>query len=290
MPVDNLWITVDGVGTRKEMAESNNELLWSETLKQLKAELGEGVFSAWFTDVSYLRSGDNSVTIAFPSAFHRDRIKKNYLNDIRAKLKSLAGKEIALELELITEGTEKTTSVPQEPASAPPVEIKEEPEIIQKTKNPPVQKPKRDQHPKLRDDYTFERYVIGENNNFAANVAIAISRNPGTNYNPFFIYGGVGLGKTHLMQAIGNYIHENSDKKVIYVTSEEFLNEYLECIAQRTMNLFKNKFRRVDTLLIDDIQFFADKPGVQEELFHTFNTVLNAKSQVVLPATARHRN
>jgi len=157
----------------------------------------------------------------------------------------------------------------------------EESELIEKNKNPPMEKPKKDQHSQLRDDYIFERYVIGENNNFAANAAIAISRNPGTNYNPFFIYGGVGLGKTHLMQAIGNYIHENSDKKVIYVTSEDFLNEFMECIHGNKMSLFKNKFRRVNVLLIDDIQFFADKPGVQEELFHTFNAVLNAKNQIV---------
>jgi len=96
------------------MAELNNELLWSETLNQLKAELGEGVFSVWFTDVSYLRSGEDSVTIGFPSAFHRDRIKKNYQNNIRAKLKKLASREIALEFEVVTESTEKPTSVPQE--------------------------------------------------------------------------------------------------------------------------------------------------------------------------------
>ena len=133
----------------------------------------------------------------------------------------------------------------------------------------------------MRDDYTFEKYIIGENNNFAANAAIAISRNPGTAYNPFLIYGGVGLGKTHLMQAIGNYIYENSNNKVICITSEDFLNEYLDGIAQNKMNSFKNKFRYADVLLIDDIQFFQDKPGVQEELFHTFNALLNAKKQLV---------
>jgi chromosomal replication initiator protein len=133
----------------------------------------------------------------------------------------------------------------------------------------------------MRNDYTFEKYVIGENNNFAANAAIAISKNPGKAYNPFLIYGGVGLGKTHLMQAIGNYVHENSDNKVICVTSEDFLNEYLEGIAQGKMNSFKNKFRYTDVLLIDDIQFFQDKPAVQEELFFFFYALHSAKKQLV---------
>ena len=134
----------------------------------------------------------------------------------------------------------------------------------------------------LRDDYTFEKYIISENNNYAANVAIAISRNPGNAYNPFYIYGSVGLGKTHLMQAIGNYIHENSNSKVIYVTAENFLNEYIQAIMEKTLSAFKKKFRNTDVLLIDDIQFFQDKTGVQEEFYHTYNSLINAKKQLVV--------
>jgi len=263
------------------MATLDNEALWKEALNQLKTELGEREFNDWFTDICYLKSGGKSIAIGFPSAFHRDRVKRSYQDRIRAKLQKLAGKEIILELEVFAKKGVEKVSTPQKPASSPSVETQNGIATVEKGKVSSSQKPKRDHLPQLRDDYTFERYVIGENNNFAANAAIAISRNPGTNYNPFFIYGGVGLGKTHLMQAIGNYIHENSDKKVIYVTSEDFLNEYMECIRETKMNLFKNKFRRTDVLLIDDIQFFAAKWGVQEELFHTFNSILNAKNQVV---------
>ncbi|MCL2192770.1 MAG: chromosomal replication initiator protein DnaA [Treponema sp.] len=263
------------------MVELDDEALWKETLNQLRAELGDIEFNDWFTDIRYVKSGENSLTIGFPSAFHRDRVKKSYHNKIGTKLRELAGREISIEFEVITKKGMEKSPVPQKPASQPPIETQKGSGIVEKDIILPVQKPKKDQHSQLRDDYTFERYVIGENNNFAANAAIAISRNPGTNYNPFFIYGGVGLGKTHMMQAIGNHIHENSDKKVIYVTSEDFLNEYVESVRENKMNLFKNKFRRVDALLIDDIQFFADKPGVQDELFHTFNTMLNAKNQVV---------
>jgi len=263
------------------MAALDNEVLWNETLDQLKAELGEVEFNDWFTDIRYLKSGEKSVTIGFPSAFHRDRVKKSYQDKIKTKLRELTGGEISLEFEVLTKKGVEKASTPQKTVNKPSTETSKGPTATEKSTVSSVQKTKRDQHPQLRDDYTFEKYVIGENNNFAANAAIAISRNPGTNYNPFFIYGGVGLGKTHMMQAIGNHIHENTEKKVIYVTSEDFLNEYVECVRENKMNLFKNKFRRVDVLLIDDIQFFADKPGVQDELFHTFNTMLNAKNQVV---------
>ena len=257
------------------MAEFDYEGFWNKTLHQLRTELGEEEFSAWFTDIKYVESRENRIVIGFPSSFHRDRIKARYQNNIKAKLKELAGGDIVLECEVI-------------PGAQ--VEIAENPPPAQKTtasqdvirEETPVERPKRQQHPQMRDDYTFEKYIIGENNNFAANAAIAISRNPGTAYNPFLIYGGVGLGKTHLMQAIGNYIHENSSHKVLYVTSEDFLNEYVQAIREKEMPSFKNKFRNTDVLLIDDIQFFQEKEQIQEEFFHTFNTLLNAKKQLVM--------
>jgi len=251
------------------MAGYDYEGFWNETLHHLRSELGEEEFSAWFTDIRYVRSGENSIVLGFPSGFHRDRIKARYQNGIKTKLRGIAGKEIVLEFEVIP-GSKMETALPAPKAAAG-----------NSGEKPSVEKPKKKHHPHMRDDYTFEKFIIGENNNFAANAALAISRNPGTAYNPFLIYGGVGLGKTHLMQAIGNHIHENSENEVICVTSEDFLNEYLEGLSQNKMNSFKNKFRYVDVLLIDDIQFFQDKPGVQEELFHTFNTLLNAKKQLV---------
>jgi chromosomal replication initiator protein len=266
-----------------KMAEFDYEGFWNETLIQLRTDLGEEEFGGWFTAIKYLRSGENSLVVGFPSSFHRDRVKARYQNSIKAKLKGLAGKEISLEFEIIPgEKTEKAPSAQKTTASGDAAKSASGPVSNEKPHGAsPAEKPKRKHHPQMRDDYTFEKYIIGENNNFAANAAIAISRNPGTAYNPFLIYGGVGLGKTHLMQAIGNYIHENSENKVICVTSEDFLNEYTDGIKQNTMNLFKNKYRYIDVLLIDDIQFFQDKPGVQEELFHTFNALINAKKQLV---------
>ena len=257
------------------MADLDYEGFWKETLIQLRNDLGEEEFSGWFSDMKYLRAGKDSIVIGIPSAFHRDKVKSRYLNAINSKLRELSDSEIAIEFEI----TGKKTSKKEE--ALPQLPQKDEDSTASTSDETQKSKKKREKHPQMRDDYTFDRYVIGENNGFAANAATAISKNPGKAYNPFLIFGGVGLGKTHLMQAIGNHIHENSDNKVICVTSEDFLNEYLDGIAQGKMNAFKNKFRYTDVLLIDDIQFFQDKPGVQEELFHTFNALANAKKQLV---------
>ena len=256
------------------MADLDYEGFWKETLIQLRNDLGEEAFSGWFSEMKYLRAGKDSIVIGIPSTFHRDKVKSLYQSAINSKLKELSGGEIAIEFEIIGKTTKKEAPPPQlsEKSADSATETAVE---TQKSKK------KREKHPHLLEDYTFDRYVKGENNHFAVNAATAISKNPGRAYNPFLIYGGVGLGKTHLMQAIGNHIHENSDNNVICVTSEEFLNEYLEGLKQGKMNSFKNKFRYTDVLLIDDIQFFQNKQGVQEELFHTFNTLANAKKQLV---------
>ena len=266
------------------MAKGDYEGLWIEALNRLRAELGEEEFSGWFTDVEYLRSREGCVVVGFSSGFHLEQVKMRYQDNLRAKLTELAGREIALECEVVSPKKD-SGAIGAGSATAPKNKAAKDSEPGKSPAQTTVQeKPKRKQHPHMRDDYTFEKYIIGENNNYAANAAIAISRNPGTAYNPFFIYGGVGLGKTHLMQAIGNHIHENSDSKVIYVTSEDFLNEFLEAIKEgvKEASAFKNKFRYTDVLLIDDIQFFQEKKGVQEEFFHTFNSLLNAKKQLVM--------
>ena len=264
------------------MAKGDYEGLWIEALSQLRAELGEGEFSVWFTDVKYLRSGEGSVVIGFPSGFHLEKVEARYRDNIQAKLRELAGEDVALECEEVP-SSGANTAAPSGESGESPAKKDAEPK---ETAAPVRERPKRSQHPHMRDDYTFEKYVIAENNNFAANAAIAISRNPGNAYNPFLVYGGVGLGKTHLMQAIGNYIHENSDHKVTYVTSEDFLNEFLQVILDKKdkekSSAFRNKFRHTDVLLIDDVQLFQGKESTQDEFFNTFNALLQAKKQLVM--------
>jgi chromosomal replication initiator protein len=261
------------------MADLDYEGFWKEALVQLRNNLGEEEFSGWFSDMKYLRcsttdAGKNGIIAGIPSAFHRDKVSFHYKKQITSILKEISGQEIDFEMEIIGKTAKKADAHQQNQTK------KDESAPVPAEKTQKV-KEKRGQHLQMRDDYTFDKYIVGENNNFAANAAHAISKNPGKAYNPFLIFGGVGLGKTHLMQAIGNHIHENTDSRVICISSENFLNEYLEGIGEKKMNIFKNKYRQTDVLLIDDIQFFTDKPGIQEELFHTFNTLLDAKKQLV---------
>ena len=259
------------------MAELDFEGFWKEALVQLRNDLGEEEFSGWFSDMKYLRAvfnektHENSIVVGIPSAFHRDKVKSRYQSAINSKLKELSGQELVFEMEI-------SAKTPKKPLQTQPQVKNDQPAAAEKA---PKVKEKRGQHPQMRDDYTFERFIIGENNNYAANAALAICKNPGKVCNPFFIFGKVGMGKTHLMQAIGNSIHENTDGQVICVTSENFLNDYIDGIGQNKMGVFRNKYRQADVLLIDDIQFFTDKPGVQYELFHTFNALLDAKKQLV---------
>ena len=137
-------------------------------------------------------------------------------------------------------------------------------------------------HNTLNPDFTFDNFVVGVNNDFAYNCAIAISNNPGTNYNPLLLYGGVGLGKTHLIQAIGNAIHQNNPKaNIVYKPSETFVNEFLEALKTNKTSAFKNKYRNADILLLDDIHDFKGKRETQEELFNTFNALYQSKKQMV---------
>jgi chromosomal replication initiator protein len=253
------------------MAEWDDyELFWKETLKLIKREKGEQEFTMWF-NLEFLKATEKEVIIVVPSAFYRDQVKQRYQGYIENKLKELTGKDISIVFEVKNREIEKEKTEKIE-ANEPEKAFTDK--IIQKRE-------KKDSHTQLNKDYTFENYVTGDNNDFASNAAKAIARNPGNSYNPFFIYGGVGLGKTHLMQAIGNYIHENSSGKIIYITAETFTNEFVLSIKEDRMPMFKNKYRYVDTLLIDDIHFLENKWETQEELFHTFNALYDTKKQIV---------
>ncbi|GHT97892.1 hypothetical protein FACS1894142_3430 [Spirochaetia bacterium] len=130
-------------------------------------------------------------------------------------------------------------------------------------------------------DYTFDTYVVGKYNKFAYNAAISVAKNPGSAYNPVVLSGGLGLGKTHLLKAIGNYIYKESKRKIIYTTAEDFVTEFILSLQRSEMRVFKNKYRNADVLLLDDIQFLHTKPGTKEELFHTLNALYDTNKQVV---------
>lgn len=245
-------------------------LFWKETLNQIRSGLSEQEWLMWFKNITYEKSGEATITISVPSSFYRDQVKQRYENKILQTLHELTGSSISLEY-IITAPKQKKTE--EEPHSSGPAPSKQ---AIK------ADKKKRPQNASLRADYIFENFVVGDNNSFAANAAYAISKNPGTAYNPCLIYGGVGLGKTHLIQAIGNAAHLNFESsKIVYVTAETFTNEFIQAIRDKNNHKFKNKYRNVDVLLIDDIHFLQNKDQTQEELFHTFNALYDANKQMV---------
>ncbi len=239
-------------------------LFWDEAINQLRSEISEQEFSMWFSGMSYVGCNEDAITVSVPSYFYRDQVKQRYLNRIEEKLQELSGRSFSLDFQIR------------------PAKQSEKPIPTQATTQPKQNAKRRKPHPELRPEYTFENFVIGENNSFAANAAMAIARNPGTGYNPCLVYGGVGLGKTHLVQSIGNSVHhEFRDLKVVYVTAENFTNEFIRSIREKKMHQFKNKYRYADVLLIDDIHFLQKKTETQEELFHTFNALYDANKQMV---------
>ena len=260
------------------MSGNDYNLFWTETVRQLIEEekLSEQEHDMWFRNMDVIAGDGDSLTLSVPSNFYRDQVIQRYMNLLESKLHDLTGSSLNITFEIRKNNTsvknEKSVSpVSDETGRTSTIKIKD-PEILIERKP----------HIQLRQDYDFDGFVIGNNNSFAASAAQAIGTNPGGAYNPFLIYGGVGLGKTHLMQAIGNSIHYNlSDKKVVYITAETFINEFIHSIKSETQSQFKNKYRNVDVLLIDDIHDLQNKKETQEELFHTFNALYDAKKQLV---------
>lgn len=260
------------------MIEWNYKIFWDEVVKQFKEELPVSTFSLYFPVAAYASSTENMIVIMVPSNFIKMQIVQKYKAEIERKLLELSGRNLTVEF------TVKERIVEEAAVDKPfaPDERPEEQTTVVPQKNTALKTGEaRGQHPDLSPDYNFEDFIIGPNNNFAANAAIAITKNPGTAYNPFLIYGGVGLGKTHIMQAIGNNIWKTTKLKVIYVTAEKFTNEFIEHINKKTMPAFKTKYRSADVLLIDDIHFFQGKTETQEELFHTFNELYERNKQIV---------
>ena len=236
--------------------------VWDHCLATLRSDLTEQQFNTWIKPLFVIEDEEgSSLTLLAPNKFVVNWVQKNYLEQIKAAAeKRLHAKTtVAISVGDQSLATTKTSN--------------ELPQTIIKTA---VGAP-------LNRLYTFEGFVAGKSNQIARAAAIQIAENPGTSYNPFFIYGGVGLGKTHLMQSVGNRLNKNNQKmKVAYVHSERFVGEMVSALQHNTINSFKNQYRSLDVLLIDDIQFFAGKERSQEEFFHTFNVLLEANKQIII--------
>ena len=234
--------------------------VWDDCLTVLKSDLTESQFNTWIKPLSVIEDEEaQSLTLLAPNKFVVNWVQKNYLE----KIKTVASKRL--------EGNATVAiSIGDEPYSNSSSPLQKDKVVT------PVGSP-------LNSRYVFDNFVGGKSNQLARAAALQITENPGISYNPFFIYGGVGLGKTHLMQSVGNAIKEkHQDKKVAYVHSERFVGEMVSALQHNALNVFKNDYRSLDVLLIDDIQFFAGKDKSQEEFFHTFNVLLESNSQIII--------
>jgi chromosomal replication initiator protein len=246
--------------------------IWAQVLEIIKETLGEQAWETWFRPINVRGFSDNTLTLEVPNKFFQTWIKDHYLESIKKSLKALAGeKEIGLELVIAV----KTPEPQQEEAKPKPRRW-----FFRKTSQEPSKTP--DQSG-LNQRLSFDNFVVGPSNRFAHAASLAVAESPARSYNPLFIYGGVGLGKTHLMQSIGtSLLKNNSRAKVTYISSEKFTNQLINAIQHRTTTQFRERYRNVDILLIDDIHFIAGKEATQEEFFHTFNTLYDAHKQIVL--------
>jgi len=265
-----MWITI-----LKGDFNMSNGNLWKEVLSSLEKEVNKHIFQNYLKNTKALHTNEKEITIEVSSRYHQEYITKNLLPNIKQAINKIMNKDISILFNINKElankmGEKQNTKLPKEKNSSP---TPEKVELKRKKAG-------------LNPVYTFNNFVVGSNNQFVYAAATAVSKNPispDKRYNPLFIYGGVGLGKSHILNAIGNNIIEtHSNLSIIYVTGEEFVNDIIFSITNRTMDKIRTKYRRSDILLIDDVHILSGKERCQEEFFHTFNTLYNAGKQIVL--------
>jgi chromosomal replication initiator protein len=252
----------------EDQIELTAESLWSDVSGRLRSALNDTTYGTWFAHTAGLALDDSRFVLAVPNDFTRDWIEGHFLELIGAAIRDITGRDRAIELRVTDPGTQ-----PAEPSapSAPRVA--------------PVERlvPHRPESGGFNAKYTFDSFVIGSSNRFAHAAALAVAEAPAQAYNPLFIYGSTGLGKTHLLQAVAQYVSEHSrEMSVRYVTSETFMNDFINSLRDKRIEGFKQRYRTYDVLLIDDVQFFEHKERIQEEFFHTFNSLYEAGSQIVM--------
>ncbi|MGB2601010.1 MAG: chromosomal replication initiator protein DnaA [Candidatus Omnitrophota bacterium] len=265
------------------------ENVWEKALSILRSEVNEQVFNAWFLSIQEVSVDASSVTLGVPNKFFENWVREKYISLISTAVQQASGQGMDVKFKIVEAVPKKTeeTSAPQATRYAPAPDAHKEAKsegwlksVFSGTRTMPES---RYQQIGLNPNYTFENFVVGENNRFAHAAALAICEKLSRVYNPFFLYGGVGLGKTHLMQAMGQEILKRSPKaRVLYISSEEFTNQLISAIRTRTTAKFRDMYRNVDVLLIDDIQFIAGKNSTQEEFFHTFNALHDSHKQIVV--------
>ena len=247
-----------------DMSTTNALSLWSKVCKQLQEILHPDVYSRWIAIIEPISLVDDILTLSVDNDFYQTWLEENYL--------PLINNAIAM----FTDDNLETCFI-----ITPQSKQKKEPEPKKPSIRDRISRRVSSQLP-LNPKFTFDQFIVGPSNNFAHAASLAVAQAPARAYNPLFIYGGVGLGKTHLMEATGHHVLGSSRSRVCYISSEAFLNEYIDALQTRGLVAFRKKYRSVDLLLIDDIHFLASKERLQEEFFHTFNTLFDARKQIVL--------
>lgn len=249
----------------------NIDNIWNKFLSIMKTKLNSLSYDTWFRTSKLVELNEEHAVIIVPTIAHKKHLSESYIDIISDILNSITGTNFNFEFVLENEYNNKKITVKKEKEEEPGVPYNSS------------------EKANLNPDYVFENFIVGESNRFAQATALAVAENPGKMYNPLFIYGNSGLGKTHLMQAIGNYIVKNTNKRVLYVTSDQFINDFLGLNKKDKdgtnfdyVDLFKDKYRNIDVLIIDDIQFLGNAPKTQNEFFHTFNTLYDDKKQIII--------
>ena len=258
--------------------------LWQAVLGEIELSVSRGNFLTWFKNTSLLRQDEDLVIIAVPNVFIKQQLERKYTDLIAETLKKNGVNAQSIEFKIHTMASKPMAEEPQEevfrptittPAPRPTSQANPNPQLIQNTNQI--------QRLSINERYTFDNFIVGSGNELAFAACQSIASNPGTKYNPLFLYGGVGIGKTHLIQAVGNaIIANNPTAKVLYISTEQFVQEFVQALRFKKASDFANHYRSADVLIIDDIQFIAGKEKMQEEFFHTFNTLHQANKQIIM--------
>ncbi len=252
----------------------NNSILWSKILEKIKGELNSLSFQTWFEETKLYDFSNGVAKILVPYALHKDHLANNYSKLITSSFMEETNESVELEFLIQEDIEEEETKVQNEP--------KIEDLLYRDLEDSNFES-------NLNKKYTFDNFIVGNSNKFAATSALAVAEQPGKMYNPLFIYGSSGLGKTHLMHSIGNYIRQNSNKKVLYITCDNFVSDFVEICRKNNGNnnmdaikQFKNKYRDIDVLMIDDIHNLVGATSAQQEFFNTFNELYNNEKQIII--------
>jgi len=275
-----------------EVQVSEHEQLWTAVAQLLRAQVSEAVWLSTFQDVIPVDSEDHELRVTAPNSHLRDRIMSRYLPLVRDALEEIgsSNRMFVVDVQVSDTGESYVEAVPDIELGEPGPGYNAPSHQAGSVPGPNGSGYSRSNEPGTPADlaglnprYSFDTFVKGQSNQFALAAASRVAETPGRSYNPLFIYGAAGLGKTHLLHAIGHYVHRHYQHDVVrYVSTETFLNEYVDAIRNNTGGNFKRRYRDIDVLLIDDIQFMEGKEGLQEEFFHTFNTLHGANKQIVI--------